>query len=320
VGGRSIYDRPIVAGAFRFDLNTQYHPLTQLVYGDDYVSFGELKARSPEAAEHGDAEFVVFRTDLITRYGVNDTTEMFVDLPYRSSRVLVDNDDEHHRDETEKGLGDIRVGLKHFLLADKMFQFSFVVGVSLPTGGLNEVTAASYLSHNDASALGVTVPRHSHLQLGTGTADPFVGVEGLYRLESWMLYGSLNADLPFYDNRYGYRTSPSATLIVGPAARLGQTSAIVGLFVECSFSGRDQLDGNDVVGPGGRFSGNLAVPNTGRSELAIRPSLTWGMDKHVTLNVMARVPLYTRIRHDAGGRDVQLTESLGVFAGLSYSF
>lgn len=299
----------------------QYHDLSRLVHGDDYVSFAELKERSPEAAEHGDAEFRVLRTDIIARFALTDLTELSLAVPYQRITLRVDEDDEHHRDETVDGVGDIRLGVRHFVAFEESYQVSFLGGLSLPTGRLNKVTAASYLGHDEASGLGVTVPRHSHLQLGTGTVDPFVGVEALFRLdEHWIFLGSANATIPLYENRYDYRTAPSVIFSVGPAVRIDDTRLILGFFAETFWSGRDRFDGADVIGPGGTFGGSFNVPNTGRFEIALRPTLTWGISESVTLNVAGRIPVYTRIREDSDEGDVQLTEDFGLSVGLSYSF
>ena len=308
-------------GAVRLDLNTQYHDLSRLVHGDDYVSFAELAERSPEAAEHGDAEFRVLRTDLIARYALTDLTELSLAVPYQRITLRVDVDDEHHRDESVDGFGDTRLGVRHVLAFEPSYQVALVGGLSLPTGRLNTVPAATYLGHDEARDLGVTVPKHSHLQLGTGTVDPFVGVEALFHIDDhWMLVGSVNATIPLYENRYDYRTAPSATLNVGPAARIHDTRLIFGLFAEASWSGRDQFEGDDIVGPGGTFDGSFDVPNTGRFELALRPTLTWGISETVTLNVGGRIPMYTRIREGSGDGDIQLTEDFGLFVGLSINF
>ncbi len=308
-------------GAFRLDLNFQFHDLSKLVHGDDYVSFAELAVRSPEAAEHGDAEFRVFRIDTIARYALTDLTELSLAVPYQRITIRVDENDEHHRNETVDGLGDLRVGMRHFVAFEQSYQVSILVGLSLPTGRLNRVTAASYLGHDEAGDLGVIVPPHSHLQLGTGTVDPFLGLDGVFRFDGhWMFLGSVNATIPLYENRYDYRTAPSATFTLGPAVRVGHTRLILGLYAETFWSGRDRFDGADVVGPGGVFDGSFGVPNTGRFEIALRPTLTWGITDHLTLNVAGRIPLYTRIRESADKGDVQLTEDFGLFVGLSYNF
>ena len=246
-----------------------------------------------------------------------------MDLPYKVSIVRVDEDDEHHRDETFQGLGDLRLGVKHFLVAEESFQLAGTLGLRLPTGRLNRVTAASYLDHDEAAALGVTVAEHSHLQLGTGTVDPFVGIEALYRIdESWMLFGGVDVTIPFYENRYDYRTSPSITLNGGPAVNIGSKDSqlFLGLFGELFYAGRDRFKGKDIVGPGGRFDGSFGVPNTGRFELALKPTITWAVSETLTLDLQARIPLYTRIPEDSERGDVQLTEPIGVSMGLMLRF
>lgn len=66
--------------------------------------------------------------------------------------------------------------------------------------------------------------------------------------------------------------------------------------------------------------GNLGVPNTGRFEFSLQPNLSWAVNKNLTLNVNVNVPIYTRIRTNSLDRDVQLTESVGVFVGMSWHF
>ena len=95
---------------------------------------------------------------------------------------------------------------------------------------------------------------------------------------------------------------------------------MVALFGELYWAGRDRLEADDVVGPGGTFEGHLGVPNTGRLEAAVRPSLTLGLLDQMTLALQLRIPFYTRIREDSARRDVQLREPVGFQLGLSFSF
>ena len=275
----------------------------------------------PTAAKHGDAEFFVFRTDLIFRYGLTDRTELSLDLPYIRNEVKTERSDEHHRDEVLDGLGDIRLSLKHFFVAGEKFQLAGIFGLSFPTGKINKVTRASYLDHDEAAGLGIRIPRHTHLRLGTGTVDPFVGVEALYRFDDrWMLYASALANLPFYENRFDYRTAPNFTLTVGPAVRIGKSPVIAALFANVFYAARDQLRGGDIVGFGGIAKGRLGVPNTGRFEFSLQPNITWTVNEHLTLNLNVNLPIYTRIRTNSLNRDVQLTEQVGVFLGMSWHF
>ena len=300
----------------------QYHAQRELVSGSRWI--GEhlsISDVSPTAAQHGDADFYVFRTDFIFRYGLTDRTELSLDIPYIRNEVTVEKTDEHHRDDVLEGLGDLRLLLKHFFVADKKLQVAGIFGLSLPTGEINRVTRASYIDHHEAEALGIIVPRHTHLQLGTGTVDPFLGLEAVYRLnDRWMLYGSLLANLPFYENRYGYRTAPNVNLAIGPAVSLGNNRVILSLLANVYYAGRDQFRGDDVYGLGGVVDGDLGVPNTGRFEFSLQPNLSWTVNKHLTLNLTVNVPIYTRIRTNSIDRDVQLTELVGVFLGMSWHF
>lgn len=320
--GNSRYDSPIQKGGIRMDVNFQYHALTRLVHGDDYISFSELTSRSSEAAEHGDAESYIFRTDLIGRYGLSDRSALFLNVPYKVLTMRADIDDEHHRDETFQGVGDIPVAIKCFLFAEPSVQIAAILGLSLPVGRLNKVTAASYLSHQEAEELGVAgLQEHSHLQLGTGTFDPFVGAEALYRFDgNWMFLVQLSGYLPFYENKYGYQKSPNGTMTLGPAVNIGSAGVIVGLFGEFFYSGRDRLESDDIIGSNGMFDGSFAVPNTGRFEAALLPTMTWGVTENLTMNLEARIPVYTHIREDSEENDVQLTEHVGGFIGISYSY
>ena len=275
----------------------------------------------PTAAQHGDADFFVFRTDFIFRYGLTDRTELRLDLPYVRNEVNTEESDAHHRDEVLDGLGDIRLSFKHYFVADEKWQVAGIFGLSFPTGEINRLTRASFIDHEEAGTLGVAIPRHTHLQLGTGTFDPFLGIEALYRFdEHWMMYGSVLANLPFYENRFDYRTAPNVTLTVGPAVRIGDSPVVAALFANIYYAERDQFRGGDIVGSGGMAKGDLGVPNTGRFEFSLQPNLAWAVNEHVTLNLTLNVPIYTRIRTNSLDRDVQLTEPVGVFAGLSWSF
>lgn len=304
----------------RLDINVQYHALTELVPKSRWIgSHFSISDAGPEAAEHGDADFFVFRTDFIFRYGLTDRTELSLDLPYVRNEVKTDESDEHHRNEVLEGLGDIRLSMKHFFVAGQKLQVAGIFGLSFPTGKIKKVTRASFVDHDEAHEVGITIPWHTHLRLGTGTFDPFLGVEALYRFDKrWMMYGNVLANLPFYENRYGYRTSPNISLTVGPAVHIGKRPVIVALFANIYYAGRDQFRGHDLVGAGGGVSGKLGVPNTGRFEFSLQPNLTWAVNKNLTLNLSLNVPIYTRIRTNSLDRDVQLTEQAGVFLGMSW--
>ncbi len=288
--------------------------MTRLVHGREVLTFDELAARFPEAAEHGDARATRWTSLLTARRAVSDRTEVGLAVPLRRVDMTTDTDDEHHRSETLEGLGDLRASVRHFLVAEEEFQLAGTFGISIPTGRIRPLTAASWLDHDEAAALGVEVPEHSHLRLGTGTWDPLLGIEALWFPSDsrWLGWAGLDAVVPVYENRYDYRTSPSVRLVAGPAVRFGGGRAVLGLFAETSWSGRDRFDGAAVVGPGGTFAGDLAVPNTGRFQVAAAPSLTYALSDEFVLDLRLRIPVHTRIREDATDGDVQLVEPIGI--------
>ena len=314
------YDKPLPQGSLQVGVTSQYLALTRLVHGDDYISFAELGTRAPEAAEHGDADMYVWQTTLSLRYTLSEKSELSASLPFRSTRMSVDKDDNHHRDQTYSGLGDLRLGIRHFLVADEQRRYAVNFGLSLPTGRRNKLTAAAFVGHEEAEELGIVVPSHSHMRLGTGTADPFVGVDALYRLpNAWTLLGSAEVSVPFYDADDGYRTATRATAAAGIARTLGASELTAALFAKLNYAGRDEFHGDDLVGSVGSFSGNLDVPNTGRLEVSLQPSITWRLADGLTAEAQINVPVYTKIHEDADGGDVQLSERAGVVLRMVYA-
>ncbi len=313
------YDKPLAKGETRLGITSQYRAFTRLVHGDDYISFAELGERSPAAAEHGNVDVYAWQTDLWLRWAVSDRTELLVTLPYRSVRMRVDHDDEHHRDETFSGLGDLRFGFRRVLRNDQRMRLAGSAGLSLPTGRRNSLTAAAYLDHHEAEELGIDVQAHSHTQLGTGTVDPFVGFDVLWRSEGGpTLFGSTEVSVPLYDAGDGYRKAASGSVTAGVARRLAGGDLTATLFAKLSYAGRDEFHGTPVVGTIGTFAGSLDVPNTGRVEVSVQPTLTWRVSEDVAFETQLNVPVYTRIHEDAEGGDVQLTERAGLMVRLSY--
>lgn len=304
--------------SFRFD------PLVEFVSGERWVgeqlTFNELRKKSPAAAKHGNTNFYSYRIDTAVRYGVTDDTEVALAVPYLWQDLEVTVIDEHHRNELLDGPGDARLSVKHFFLADEDWQFAGILGVSLPSGKINRLTRASYIEHGTAAAIGVTIPRHSHLQLGTGTFDPFVGLEALWRLDDVsFFYASAQANVPFYPNRHDYQTSVNGTLTAGPAVRI-EDDLILGFLLSGSYSARDRLFADDLPSTRGAIDGEIHVPNTGRLEVSLQPSVTWSIAEDWTFTAQLTIPLYTRIRMNRRGSDVQLTEPAGVSVGVSYNF
>jgi len=255
------------------------------------------------------------------RYALSSVGEIFVDLPYKAEVLRVDEEDEHHRNETLRGVSDLRLGGKYYPIFTPRLQVAVTLGVVLPTGFRNPTTRLSYVSHEEAEDLGLTLSEHSHLQLGTGTFAPFGGVESLFRLDKrWILFGTLSTLRPLYPAEDGYRTASVTNFLIGPGVFLNQNRLIISLFADVSRVGRDHLSGENVVTEEGTLSGELEVPNTGRSELAASLAVTCRFTKALSMALRLRAPFYTRIDEEADQSDIQLTEPMGVGINLSYDF
>ena len=151
--------------------------------------------------------------------------------------------------------------------------------------------------------------------------DATAGIEAVLRLpKQWLLFGSLQGTAAFYDSADGYRTAPNGQAQLGAAYALTEPRLLLSLYVTGVIAGRDRISGEEIVGSQGSLSGAIGVPNTGRFELALGPTVTWWLTDKFSATAQARIPLYTRIAGGLDKIDVQLTERLGVLISLNYDF
>jgi hypothetical protein len=102
--------------------------------------------------------------------------------------------DIHHRDETLTGPGDPWVMAVSGRAAGA-WSLSARAGVSVPLGR----------TEANPFALGRRGLTHQHVQFGTGTWDPILGLSAGRRLGRTALVASALARLPLYENGHGYR-------------------------------------------------------------------------------------------------------------------
>ncbi len=104
----------------------------------------------------------------------------------------------HHRDQTYRGIGDLR------LLAGR--QFTSVFGANdwfTVSGGL---TVPFGETQKDPWVLGSAGMRHDHIQLGSGTFDPTIDSRYVTRFaEKWGMTAGATARWPLYENDKTYR-------------------------------------------------------------------------------------------------------------------
>ena len=117
--------------------------------------------------------------------GVSQRLNVLVVLPYSFRRQAADVEDVHHRDETLRGLGDLRLGLR-YIAANTFFgpgkRIYLGVSVTLPT-------ATSYALNPFADAADRT--EHRHFALGNGTPTASLEGEWWRRTESPWIAGLL---------------------------------------------------------------------------------------------------------------------------------
>jgi hypothetical protein len=100
----------------------------------------------------------------------------------------------HHRNETLAGVADPWLAVRGAWVLGG-FQAMGRLGVTLPLGR----------TEPNPFVLGEMGLEHQHIQFGTGTFNPVLGVEIARPLERWNLQGYAQAMLVLYENEHGYR-------------------------------------------------------------------------------------------------------------------
>jgi hypothetical protein len=234
-------------------------------------------------------------------YGLTDTFGVELQVPVRSVTSRIEfttpegepyeplDPDVHHRNETVAGPADpLLLGR-----ASGLFQGVFLAvraGISIPIGRTEE----------DPFALGDQGIRHQHIQLGSGTFDPVLGLDASKRWDEWGVAWFALGQAALHENRYGYRapfrvqSEVQGSLDVGPVISLG-----TGAFHEAA----ERWQG--VI----RQDGSL-----GRTEWYASATIGWPwLDFQWFLG--ARVPLYRNIvagEEPAGEFSSPVAAQLGV--------
>jgi hypothetical protein len=121
---------------------------------------------------------------------------VFADAPHGSL---------HHRDETLVGLGD------PWLLA----QTSWRLG-SVTVGGFAGLTFPLGRTEENPFEAGEAGEQHQHVQDGSGTFDPVLGVRAGWTLVEWLsLRGHVQTRIPLYENSKGYQAGISVEAGLG---------------------------------------------------------------------------------------------------------
>lgn len=193
----------------------------------------------------------------------------------------------HHRNETLYGLGDLQARARFTAVANRWW-FTGRAGIALPTGR----------TERDPFELGDRGVRHQHVQFGTGTVDPVLGLDATRSSarSEWSVYAQAQASL--YANRHGFQ-GPARGLLGVAGGWKAQPSLLLALGVEGAFEGAERWQGV------ARSDGSL-----GRQELLVGPQVLWTVGR-TAISAMARFPVARRIVE--GSEDPGTLRSLASF-------
>ncbi|MBX5481289.1 MAG: thioredoxin family protein [Myxococcaceae bacterium] len=181
-----------------------------------------------------------------------DTRTRFTDLD--GAPLALDYESIHHRDETLVRFGDVQL-FAHGATRLAGFQLSARLGVNLPTG----------IVHEDPYELGHEGKPHQHLQFGTGTFDPILGVDASRQLGPFTLAAFAQGHVPLYQGPRGYQAG--GRFYGGLSASLGGWLP-QGMVARFSASGLHEL--------AERWHGVVPTDdgNQGRTGLYVGPGIT----------------------------------------------
>ncbi len=193
---------------------------------------------------------------------------------FEGRAVPIANGDVHHRDETLVGPGDPRLGVR-LGLRNGDWSFGATLGLRLPLGRTepNPYTEAAETT------------RHQHVQFGTGTFDPELGVSvdhdfGAVTVGAW---GWLRA--AFYANTFGFQAGNRYAGGVTIETGFGLATWRFRASFDVNSERAERWDGEPPVDDG----------NQGRVDVYAGLGATWQATPDFFVGAGARVPLYTHI-------------------------
>jgi hypothetical protein len=173
-------------------------------------------------------------TELTADYGLRPNAQFSLRLPYDVKQMRVryttlegapfvpPYGDIHHRSETLRGISDPSLAIE-WSMGDR-WQAS--AGTSLPLGHIEP----------DPIVLGEEGKTHEHIQFGSGTFEPQLGLQWTHpgRVS---LFARADAILSLYENREGFRAPTTLLWSVGPSLHAGRVS------IDPRFTGQHQTIG-----------------------------------------------------------------------------
>jgi hypothetical protein len=249
------------------------------VHDESCPDIGPICAVRDEPPQQHHTTLWLAELRLIAEYGLTPHVALQAALPLRiistSTRytdlagkpIQLDYENIHHRDETLVGLGDMQL-LLHTGASVVGFALGLRVGVSLPTGEV----------HENPFRLGAEGKPHEHIQFGTGTFDPVLGLDAGRALGAWTVSAFGQAQVPLYQGAKGYRAG--ARLLGGVAVSHPLGPVSLRLAVTAAHEEPERWDGAVPTDDG----------NQGRTDLLVGPGITvpFAGDWNLTFDVGVR--------------------------------
>lgn len=193
----------------------------------------------------------LFHTDLSVAYGLSEKLLISARLPWdlKDQRVSYQTlsgepydppyGDIHHRTERLDGVGDGELGVS-FAPAPGWVAGA---GLMLPFGR----------TEPDPIELGRLGRKHEHIQFGSGTVDPKLSLQWSRPVGRIQVAASVDARIPLYENRHGFRPPATIRWAAGPSLALGTAGVAAQLAGQYQSIGKwkDEVDEGTGFSNGG---------------------------------------------------------------------
>jgi hypothetical protein len=194
--------------------------------------------------------------------------------------------DIHHRNETLFGFADATIAAKYYFLTEPANTLDFLLGSSVPTGK----------TEDDPYQLTEKGLPHQHLQFGTGTFMPLLGLEWTFgNIFTWSQFQA-----SLYTNDKGYFPGWNLAAGIGYPVSLSKNFALV-----------PQVD---TFYQSASSWHNFRDDSSERFQIGASLSLIWNINDKLSLNTQLKVPVYKKAPAEAGN---EFTEPVVIFIGLS---
>jgi len=293
----SIASAELMPGRLTLGLASQLLPIdssevvteqTGMVLSDEQLLFSETRLSAeytlkPWLAFGGSFPYRMVDIDVATR-------DPMTGDPVPSTNI-------HGRTERLSGAGDPAL-VVHLATDAGGFGFHARVGTTFPLGSTEE----------NPHLLGSLGQEHQHVQLGTGTAVPFAGIEAQrgFRLGTIRAVVAAFAftNQSLYEAENGYQAGDRYSGGMSASSSLGLRRFTFGVALEGYAETAERWDGMVYTDEG----------NAGRFDLLAGGSVGWRARDQLAITVDARYPLYSRI----DGTQLQYGVILGL--GVSATF